>query len=69
MSDLEAPSERGVRCDFCNEVVPCVRRIALDGDYERLRTPHQERYACPSCSERKEKERLGLLRPPGRLTR
>lgn len=69
MSDLEAPSELGVRCDFCNEVVPCVRRIALDGDYERLRTPHEERYACPSCSERKEKERLGLLRPPGRLTR
>ena len=68
MSDLEAPSELGGRCDFCNEVVPCVRRIALDGDYERLRTPHEERYACPSCSERKEKERLGFLRPSGRLT-
>jgi len=57
MSDLEAPSERGVRCDFCNEVVPCVRRIALDGDYERLRTPHAVQYACPECSKRKEQKR------------
>jgi len=69
MSDLEARSELGVRCDFCNAVVPSVRRIALDGDYERLRTPHQERYACSVCSEKKEKERLGLLRPSGQLTR
>ena len=72
MADLEAPpdpkapQEVGVLCDFCNAVVPSVRRIALDGDYERLRTPHKELYACPACSEKKEKERLGLLRPMGR---
>lgn len=74
MADLEAactrpasaePAETGVRCDFCKAVVPSVRRIALDGEYERLRTPHTELYACPACSERKEKERLGLLRPAG----
>ncbi len=64
-SDLKAPAEVGVRCDFCNAVVSSVRRIALDGDYERLRTPHKELYACPACSEKKEKERLGLLRPAG----
>ncbi len=64
-SDLKAPVEVGVRCDFCNAVVSSVRRIALDGDYERLRTPHKELYACPACSEKKEKERLGLLRPAG----
>ncbi len=65
MADLEAPTEVGVRCDFCNAVVPSVRRIALDRDYERLRTPHKELYACTACSERKEGERLGLLRPAG----
>jgi hypothetical protein len=65
-SDAESPAspdesqEEGVRCDFCNEVVPTVRRVALDRDYERLRTPHKELFACPACSERKEKERLGL---------
>ncbi len=64
MPDREAPQadsgEEGVRCDFCNQVVPSVRRVALDRDYERLRTPHREQFACPSCSEKKEKERLGL---------
>jgi hypothetical protein len=34
-----------------------VRRIALDGEYERLRTPHNVQYACESCSARKEAER------------
>jgi uncharacterized protein with PIN domain len=65
MADLEAPAAPGVRCDFCNATVPSVRRIALDRDYERLRTPHKELYACPACSEQKEGERLGLLRPAG----
>jgi hypothetical protein len=51
-----------MRCDFCNAVVPSVRRIALDRNYERLRTSHQVRYACPACSERKEEDRLGLSR-------
>jgi len=54
--------DAGVRCDFCNAVVPSVRRVALDRDYERLRTRHTERYACPACSERKERERLGFSR-------
>jgi hypothetical protein len=52
----------GLRCDFCGELVPQVRRVALDHDYERLRTPHVERYACLACSEKKERERLGLVR-------
>jgi hypothetical protein len=60
--DQEAAADAGVRCDFCNAVVPSVRRVALDGDYERLRTRHNERYACAACSERKEQERLGLSR-------
>ncbi|MEE8581281.1 MAG: hypothetical protein V3T33_06795 [Myxococcota bacterium] len=46
-----------MRCDFCGERVGSVRRVALDGDYERLRTPHRVRYACPSCSDRKEQQR------------
>ncbi|MEE8581765.1 MAG: hypothetical protein V3T33_09265 [Myxococcota bacterium] len=49
--------EDRVSCDFCGEIVDNVRRVALDGDYERLRTPHQVRYACPSCSENKERQR------------
>jgi hypothetical protein len=53
---------QGLRCDFCGELVPSVRRVALDRDYDRLRLPHRERYACPSCSERKELSRLGLER-------
>ena len=65
MADLNTPAEAGVRCDFCEAVVPSVRRVALDRGYERLRTPHVERYACPSCSERKERQRLGLERSAG----
>ncbi len=48
-----------LRCDFCGELAPRVRRIALDQGYERLRTPHQVRYACSACSEEKERQRLG----------
>ena len=62
MPELDAAPEAGVRCDFCNAIVPSVRRIALDRDYERLRTPHKEQFACAACSEKKEKERLGLER-------
>ncbi len=61
-SELASVEERGRSCDFCNDVVPSVRRVALDGDYERLRTKHHEKYACPSCFERKENVRLGLER-------
>jgi hypothetical protein len=52
----------GLRCDFCGARVARVRRVALDGDYDRLQTPHPVRYACPECSQRKESERLGLER-------
>lgn len=65
MSNAEesrASAEAGVRCDFCKAVVPSVRRVALDRDYERLGTRHQEQYACEACSEKKERERLGLDR-------
>jgi hypothetical protein len=48
----------GVACDFCGEVVDTVRRVALDGDYERLRTRHQAQYSCEDCFEKKERERL-----------
>ena len=44
-------------CDFCGRQVPQVRRIALDGDYDRLQTPHPVKYACPECSSAKERER------------
>ena len=56
----EAGAPSGKRCDFCGEEVPTVRRVALDAGYERLRTPHRELYACPDCSVRKERSRLGL---------
>ena len=49
-------------CDFCGEPSSTVRRVALDGDYDRLRTPHREQYACPACSEAKERQRRGLDR-------
>lgn len=57
----DPPAERSgeQRCDFCGEVVPRVRRVALDNGYERLQTRHTVRYACPSCSEAKEQRRLG----------
>jgi hypothetical protein len=51
-----------LRCDFCGEAVAAVRRVALDVGYERLQTPHRERYACERCSEKKDRERLGLER-------
>jgi len=60
----QAQEPAGWVCDFCGERVPSVRRVAMDGDYERLLTPHRERYACPTCSARKEQERRGL--PPAR---
>jgi hypothetical protein len=56
------PGEPGLRCDFCGAIVPRVRRVALDRDYDRLQAPHAARYACAECSQRKELERLGLAR-------
>ncbi|HKE13203.1 MAG TPA: hypothetical protein VKE73_16675 [Myxococcota bacterium] len=51
---------KGLHCDFCGQETTTVRRIALDRGYERLRTPHVERYACAGCSAKKERERRGL---------
>jgi ribosomal protein L37AE/L43A len=56
------PEERGPDsfvCDFCGKTVERVRRIALDRDYDRLQKAHTVRYACDTCSEEKERERLG----------
>ncbi len=58
-SASKQPSTGGQSCDFCGQVVGQVRRVALDRDYDRLQKPHAERYACPECSERKERERIG----------
>ena len=58
-AESEAEESAELRCDFCGETVPRVRRVALDGSYERLRTPHAVRYACARCSEEKERRRLG----------
>jgi len=44
----------GLRCDFCGAAACALRRIALAPGYDRLQTPHRERYACPRCSARKE---------------
>ncbi len=65
-TDATEEESQGIRCDFCGDESPSVRRIALDGDYDRLRKVHQTRYACPTCSERKERQRLGFLREPSR---
>jgi hypothetical protein len=54
------PGRTGLLCDFCGERVASVRRVAIDAGYERLQTPHKERYACPACSARKDQERRGL---------
>ena len=61
-SPAEGPRASGQTCDFCGEIVSSVRRVALDRNYERLRTPHREQYACPSCSDKKERERTGMSR-------
>jgi len=59
-SEEDQAPRQGLRCDFCGQETTTVRRIALDRGYERLRTPHVERYACPECSAKKERERRGL---------
>ena len=53
----ETGAQEQFRCDFCGSEVPRVRRVALDRDYDRLQKPHRVQYACPECSERKERER------------
>jgi DNA-directed RNA polymerase subunit RPC12/RpoP len=61
MREETAQETQVLRCDFCGEQAPRVRRIALDRNYERLQTKHQVQYACAPCSEDKERQRLGLL--------
>lgn len=53
---------REIRCDICGQEAMSVHRVALDGAYDRLRKPHQVLYACPPCSAKKERQRLGLER-------
>ncbi len=50
--------ESPLRCDFCGQQAPRVRRVALDGQYDRLQKPHDVQYACETCSAVKERERL-----------
>ncbi len=49
-----------LKCDFCGTETERVVRVALDSDYDRLSVQHSKRYACPECSEKKEKERKDL---------
>ena len=59
-SQTQAIDPEGIGCDFCGAVVSSVRRVALHGDYERLRTPHAVQYACEPCFEQKDRERTAL---------
>ncbi|MFP6641427.1 MAG: hypothetical protein VCC04_14365 [Myxococcota bacterium] len=56
--ELKREEPDGIECDFCHDRVASVRRVALDGEYERLRTPHAVQYACEGCFERKDRDRL-----------
>ena len=51
-----------LRCDFCGKESERVVRVAIDEDYDRLTVRHEKRYACPVCSEKKEKERKERLK-------
>jgi len=51
------PTAQELRCDFCAAASPRVRRVALDRGYDRLQVRHAERYACPTCSEQKDRQR------------
>ena len=62
VGEAQEAEEAGMLCDFCGEHADSVQRVALDGEYERLRTPHRRQYACPQCSERKERTRQGAER-------
>jgi len=50
-----------LKCDFCGAETDFVIRVAIDKDYDRLTVRHVKRYACKSCSEKKEKERQDRL--------
>jgi len=51
-----------LKCDFCGKTTENVTRVAVDKDYDRLTVKHEKRYACPECSEKKEKERQARLK-------
>jgi len=51
-----------LKCDFCGKETPTVARVALDREYDRLTVKHEKRFACPECSEKKEKQRKAKLR-------
>ena len=53
-------SETPIECDFCYQEVPRVQRVALDGEYERLQTPHAVQYACSDCFDKKNRQRMGV---------
>ena len=61
----DASEPEGLHCDFCGDLVTRVRRVVLDGDYERLQTRHPVQYACESCSDEKERQRLGMATATG----
>lgn len=46
-----------LRCDFCGVESDTVARVAIDKDYDRLTVRHEKMYACPACSDKKDKER------------
>ena len=45
-----------LKCDFCGRESASVARVALDSEYDRLTVKHEKRFACPECSEKKEKD-------------
>jgi len=51
-----------LKCDFCGAETDFVIRVAIDKDYDRLTVTHEKRYACRTCSEKKEKERQERLK-------
>ena len=50
-----------LRCDFCGAESERVQRVALDQGYDRLGQRHVVRYACESCSRRKEEARANAV--------
>lgn len=59
---IERTVESLLKCDFCGQETDFVVRVAIDADYDRLSVKHHKRYACLSCSEKKEKERLERIK-------
>lgn len=51
-----------LKCDFCGKETATVTRVALDREYDRLTVKHEKRFACPECSEKKEKERQARIK-------